>query len=155
MNTNTITLKQQINIDFTDAYKNKDNVIKSALSFLKAKIIEAEKNNKNIELNDSEVLKVILSSIKQRKDSIKQFNDANRLDLVEKEQLELDVLSRYLPKQMDIVELKEKAIETINSIVIDPNNKNKNVGIVMGQLNKKYSGMFNMDDLKTLLNELL
>lgn len=155
MNTNTITLKQQINIDFTDAYKNKDAVIKSALSFLKAKIIEAEKNNKNIELNDSEVLKVILSSIKQRKDSIKQFNDANRLDLVEKEQQELDVLNKYLPQQLSVIELKEKAIETINSITLDPNNKNKNVGIVMGTLNKKYSGMFNMDDLKTLLNELL
>lgn len=149
------TLKQQINIDFTDAYKNKDAVVKSALSFLKAKIIEAEKNNKNIELNDSEVLKVILSSIKQRKDSIKQFNDANRLDLVEKEQQELDVLIKYLPKQITNVELKEKAIETINSITLDPNNKNKNVGIVMGQLNKRYSGMFNMDDLKTILNELL
>ncbi len=150
-----ITLKQQISIDFTDAYKNKDNVIKSTLSFLKAKIIEAEKNNKNIELNDSEVLKVILSSIKQRKDSIKQFNDANRLDLVEKEQQELDVLNKYLPKQMDIIELKEKALETISTISIDPNNKNKNIGVIMGQLNKAYSGMFNTDDLKILLNELL
>ncbi len=151
----TNTLKQQISIDFTDAYKNKDNVIKSALSFLKAKIIEAEKNNKNIELNDSEALKVILSSIKQRKDSISQFKTANRLDLVEKEQLELNVLNKYLPQQLSVIELKEKAIETINTITLDPNNKNKNVGIIMGQLNKAYSGQFNMDDLKTLLNELL
>lgn len=152
-----MTLKEQISSDFITAFKNKDNVSKSALSFLKAKITDAEKNpnNKNSELGDDDVLKVVLSSIKQRKDSIEQFKKANRLDLVEKEEFELNVISKYLPKQFSSIELKEKVTELMTTIVLDVNNRNKNIGMLMGIMNKTYKGMFDVNDLKLILEVLI
>ncbi len=152
-----MTLKEQISSDFITAFKNKDNVSKSALSFLKAKITDAEKNpnNKNSELGDDDVLKVVLSSIKQRKDSIEQFKKANRLDLVEKEEFELNVISKYLPKQFSSIELKEKVTELMTTIVLDVNNRNKNIGMLMGMMNKTYKGMFDVNDLKLILEVLI
>ena len=90
------TLNEQVNAGITSAMKAKDQVRLSALRMLKAAIM-----NKGVEkgrdLDDAEVLQVVGSLVKQRRDSIEQFSKAGRTDLVDKETSELGVLEEYLP----------------------------------------------------------
>jgi len=89
-------LTDTVNADITTAMKARDNVRLSALRMLKAAI-----TNKSVEkgrdLDDEEVVQVVASLVKQRRDSIEQFSKAGRTDLVEKESAEIAVLERYLP----------------------------------------------------------
>jgi len=89
-------LRDQVNADIASAMKAKDAARLSALRMLKAAIM-----NKGIEkghdLDDQEVLQVVSSLVKQRRDSIEQFSKAGRTDLVEKETSEIVVLERYQP----------------------------------------------------------
>ena len=89
-------LSDKVNSDITAAMKAKDPARLSALRMMKAAII-----NKGVEkgrdLEDAEVLQVLGSLVKQRRDSIDQFSKAGRTDLVEKETAEIAVLEEYLP----------------------------------------------------------
>ena len=89
-------LRDQVNSDITSAMKAKDAPRLSALRMLKAAIV-----NKSVEkghdLDDGEVLQVVSSLVKQRRDSIEQFSKAGRTDLVDKETAEIGVLELYLP----------------------------------------------------------
>jgi len=91
-----MTLNEQIAADITAAMKAKDAARLSALRMLKAAVM-----NKGVEkgrdLDDAEVLQVVGSLVKQRRDSIDQFSKAGRTDLVEKETGEIAVLEAYLP----------------------------------------------------------
>lgn len=149
----TVTLKKRIEQDFVQSFKAKEERKKSALSMLKAKIIEGEKANKNQPLSDDEVLKVILASVKQRKQSIEEFQKAGRTDLVEKESGELAAIEVYLPSQMTEDEIKAKALEILSTMNPgDP--KTKKVGMTMGVFNKNFRGMFDTNLLKKLLEEI-
>ena len=89
-------LRDKVNADMTAAMKARDAGRLSALRMLKAAIM-----NKGVEkghdLDDGEVLQVVSSLVKQRRDSIEQFAKAGRTDLVEKETGEIHVLEQYLP----------------------------------------------------------
>ena len=89
-------LSDRINTDISTAMKAKDQTKLSALRMLKAAIM-----NKGIEkghdLDDAEVLQVVASLVKQRRDSIEQFAKAGRTDLVEKETGEIKILEQYQP----------------------------------------------------------
>lgn len=147
-------LKIKINEDFLNALKNKNTAAKLALSSLKAKITEAEKNNKNQELSDAEIMKVLVSSVKQRRQSIEEFNRGGRLDLVEKEMAELSILESYLPKQMTLdeisTELKEILLSFEENFPI-----NKKVGQSIGLFNKKFPGMADPKVVKEVIDSLI
>jgi len=89
-------LTEKVNADITAAMKTKDAVRLSSLRMMKAAIM-----NKNVEkgrdLDDGEVLQVIASLVKQRRDSIEQFSKAGRDDLVAKESADVAILEEYLP----------------------------------------------------------
>jgi uncharacterized protein len=105
-------LAAQINTDLTAAMKAKDAARLSALRMLKAALM-----NKGIEkgrdLEDAEVLQVVASLVKQRRDSIEQFSAAGRSDLVAKETAEIAVLEHYLPPAMPADELEVIVAEAI------------------------------------------
>ena len=89
-------LRDQINADIASAMKGKDVIRLSALRMLKAAIMN-KGVEKNRDLDDAEVLQVVASLVKQRRDSIDQFDKAGRADLVAKESGEIAVLETYLP----------------------------------------------------------
>ncbi len=100
-----MSLKEKILEDIKTAMKNKEVDRLSAVRFLQSAV-----KNKEIELrphaiSDQDILSVIKKMAKQRKDSISEFEKANRNDLVEKEKYELTVLEAYLPKQMSADEI--------------------------------------------------
>jgi len=91
-----MTLNEKIAADITSAMKAKDAPRLSALRMLKAAVMNKEVE-KGRSLEDSEVLQVVASLVKQRRDSIEQFSNAGRTDLVEKETGEIAILEAYLP----------------------------------------------------------
>ena len=147
-----MNLVEKINQDFVSAFKAKDTVKKSALSGLKSKLSEAVKIKKE-DLSDSDVLKIIVSNIKQRNQSITEFTKANRLDLVEQEQNELSALEVYLPAQLSKTEVSEK-VKQLAADFESETNQAKKLGQIKGAFNKLYTGQFDQKDLTEAINEL-
>ena len=149
-----MTLKEKINVDYIAAFKAKDTIGKSALSGLKSKILEAEKSGPvGTELSDADVLKIVISTIKQRKQSVDEFTKAGRMDLVDQEVLELEPIESYLPKQMNDSELTE-AVKNVVSEFADTNiSVQALTGKTIGAFNKKFPGMADPIRLKEIIME--
>src|SRR5499426_1245632 len=105
-------LRDQVNSDISSAMKAKDASRLSALRMLKAAIM-----NKGVEkgrdLDDAEVLQVVSTLVKQRRDSIEQFSKAGRTDLVDKETAEITVLEQYLPPAASAADIEAAIGEAI------------------------------------------
>ena len=140
-----MSLRLKIEENYKNAIKNKNNneintlrLIKSAI---KDKDIESRTKNKEEGISESEIMSLLQSLIKQRKDSIESFKQASRDDLIEIEQSEINIISEFLPKQKDQDEteilidkiINEKKYETI-----------KDMGKLMGDLKANYSGSIDM-----------
>lgn len=146
-------LFENINADYIATYKAKDTVAKSALSGLKAKIQDAEKVKYAEPLTDDMVLKVIVSAVKTRNQSIVEYTKANRLDLVDAEQAELKVIEKYLPLQLSSEELRSAILKVLVNIPDGPTPKR--IGMTTGAMNKQYAGQFDNTSLHDLLKELV
>ena len=107
-----MSLNARVGADLTAAMKAKDAPRLSALRMLKAAVM-----NKSVEkgrdLEDGEVLQVVSSLVKQRRDSIEQFSKAGRTDLVEKESGEVAVLEQYLPPAASAEDIDAAVAEAI------------------------------------------
>lgn len=129
-----MTLKSKFTIEMKKALKSGEklrlSVIRLLLSLIKNKEIQKGK-----ELSDLEIIEVISSSVKQRKESIKQFNEGGRNDLAEKEEAELKILQSFLPEPLskdEIEKIIEAAIKETEAISI--RDMGKVMKIIMPQL---------------------
>ena len=107
-----MALKDQIIADMTAAMKAKDAARTSTLRMVKAAIMNREKEGGE-QLTDEDVTKLLRSQMKQRRDSVEQYQKAGRQDLVDKEQAELAIIEAYLPQaasQEDIDQAVANAI---------------------------------------------
>ncbi len=94
-----MTLKEQLNDAMKAAMKARDNLRLSAVRMVRAAISNREIDSRT-ELDDHAVVEVISTMVKQRRESIRMYREGNRLDLAEKEELELAVLLEFLPAQL-------------------------------------------------------
>src|SRR5215831_19705431 len=101
-----MTLKEQITSDMTAAMKAKDAARTSTLRMLKAAIVNREKDNGG-EMDDEEVTKILRSQVKQRRDSVEQYQQGGRQDLVDKETAEIAVIEAYLPQAASAEEIDQ------------------------------------------------
>ena len=101
-----MSLKQQIISDMTAAMKAKDAARTSTLRMVKAAITNREKEGGG-EISDEEVQKLLRSQVKQRRDSVEQFQKAGRQELVDKEQAEIVIIEAYLPQAAAQEEIDE------------------------------------------------
>ena len=99
-----MSLKSRINDDVKAAMRGGDARRRDALRLLLAALKQREVDDR-VDLTDADVVAIVEKLIKQRKDSISQFEQAGRQDLVDKEKAELDLLSAYLPQQMSEAEI--------------------------------------------------
>lgn len=131
-----MSLNDKVAADITAAMKSKDAARLSALRMLKAAIM-----NKGVEkgrdLEDAEILQVVSSLVKQRRDSIEQFSKAGRTDLVEKESGEVAVLEAYLPPAASAAEIDEAVAAAIAETGA---NSPKDMGKVMKAVMPKLAG---------------
>ena len=100
-----MTLKEQIIADMTAAMKAKDAARTSTLRMLKAAITNREKEG-GAETTDEDVLKLLRSQLKQRRDSVEQYQKAGRQDLVDKETAEIAIIESYLPQAASAEEIE-------------------------------------------------
>ena len=105
-------LKEKIMQDMKEAMKAKDTAKVSTLRLLISEIKNKEIDKRG-ELTDDEILAVIQKAVKQRKESIEQYEKAGRSDLVEKEKKELEILEAYLPQPLSEEELEAIIDEAI------------------------------------------
>lgn len=130
-------LEEKILDDYKQAMKSREALKVSVLSFLRAEIINLAVARKKDKLEDMDVVGVVRKQIKQRQDSIEQFNKGGRQDLADKENRELEILKLYLPK-----ELSQDEIEKIVGEVISLTGAQgmKDMSRVMKEVNAKISG---------------
>ena len=103
-----MSLKEKINSDLKEAMKAGDKVRLSTVRSVRALILDFEKSGANREMTPEEEMSLITSAAKKRKDSIEQYRNAGRTDLAEIEEKELEILGKYLPKQLSDEELEEE-----------------------------------------------
>lgn len=148
-------LKEKINADYITAMKSKDIITKSALNGLKAKITESEKSNGNQPLSDDEILKVITSAVKQRKQSYDEFIKGKREDLALKEQEEMIVFQKYLPAQMSEEEIEVEVNLLLSELSLTNLTPQAIVGKTMGAFNKKFQGRAEINKVKQIIEKIL
>ena len=108
-----VTIKEKIDKDMVAAAKAKDKIWLSSLRLMKTAIHNRE-IDAHRELNDTELMQVFSSLVKQRQDSIDQFKKGNRQDLVEKEEAELKVIKGFMPEQMSGEEIEAEISRAIS-----------------------------------------
>lgn len=107
-----MSLKENINNDLKTAMKGGDKLRLQTIRSIRALILEFEKSGKNRELKPEDEISLLTTAAKKRKDSIEQYRNANREDLADQEEAELQIIQEYLPKQLSDEELL-KAVQKI------------------------------------------
>ena len=146
--------KQDLQNKLKDSMLAKDELKTSVLRILLSAInyYEIQKGGAGYSATDEDVLSLIGSQAKQRRDSIAEFEKAQRLELAEKEKKELEILQEYLPEQMgedEVIRIIEQTIsETRASSITD-------MGKVMGALGPKLKGKADMGMISNLVRQKL
>jgi hypothetical protein len=144
-------LKQQITNDMKLAMKAKDKPALKAVRMILGAIKQKEIDDR-IELNDTQVLVVIQKMVKQRKDSISQFSDAGRIDLVEVEESELAIINNYMPKQLT----EDEVDAAVTKVILDSGaDSMKDMGRLMGILKSQIDGKADMGLVSQLIKSKL
>jgi uncharacterized protein YqeY len=146
-----MTIKERITEDMKNAMRAHDTARLSALRLLLAAIKQREVDDR-VEATDELVTGVIGKLIKQRRDSVKQYTDAGRADLAQKEQNEIDTLSVYMPAQMSDEDIKAVVADAIAETGASGMSA---MGKVMGIVKAKCAGKADMGRVSVLVKAAL
>ena len=127
--------------------KEDSSTLRFALSFL-----NKEEKDKKIELNDSEVIKILKSMIKRNKDSYDQFMNAARQELADKEKKEMSLLNTYLPELLDEVKTEEIVKKVIDELDVK---SIKDMGKAMGLIKNNHGDNIDMSLVSKYIKKLL
>jgi len=131
-----VTIIEKLNSDLKEALKSKDSLRLSVIRLIKASL-KNKQIEKMKELTEDDIVSVLLSHSKQRKESITQFTLASRLDLAEKEKKELEIIEQYLPKKLSAEEVDEIIISSLKEATIT---SLKDIGLAMKIIMPKIRG---------------
>ena len=146
-----MSLRERITEDMKAAMRAKDSERLSALRLLLAAIKQREVDER-IELNDTDVVGVIDKMLKQRRDSITQFEAGKRQDLADKEKFEVQVLSAYMPQGLSHEEIEQAVVEAIASTGAK---SAQDMGKVMAVLKPRLAGRADMAKVSSLVKAKL
>ena len=140
-------IEEAVKSSMRERNKDRTSTLRMALSELKKEEID----NK-IELSNEDSIKILQRMIKQRKESMAQFLNAQRNDLAEKEESEIVILQDFLPEQMSVDDINKLVIEAINETDAK---EAQDIGKVMGFLKTKIQGNADMGVVSKLVKENL
>ena len=146
-----MTLKETLSEDMKTAMRAKDSEKLATIRLINAAIKQREVDER-IELGDDQVLSVIEKMIKQRKDSITQFEAGGRQDLADKEKSEISVLAAYMPAQMSEAEVQA---EVASAVTQTGASGPQDMGKVMAVLKPKLAGRADMTAVSALVKAAL
>ena len=144
-------LKHRITDDMKSAMRAKDKQALKAVRMIIGAIKQREIDER-IELDDAQVMTVIQKMVKQRKDSIAQFSEGGRLDLVEVEEAELVIINNYMPEQLSDAEFASAVDKAIADCGAD---SMKDMGKLMGMLKAQLDGKADMGIVSQLIKAKL
>lgn len=144
-----MNLRQKITEDMKSAMRAGEMKRRDALRLLQAALKQKEVDER-IELSDSAVIAVIEKMLKQRRDSIAQYEAAQRQDLADIEKFEVDVLQAYMPEALSDAELNVIIDEAIASFGVDRSPK---IGQIIALLKPKLAGRADMGKISGLVKE--
>jgi len=134
------SIKLQISEDVKTAMKARDKIRLAALRLMMAEFKKVEVDER-VEIDDSRALGILDRMSKQRRDSLSQYKEAGRDDLVEQEQFELDVIAEYLPAPLS----EDELVELIAAVIAEIGAEGmSDMGKVMGQLKPRVQGRADM-----------
>jgi len=120
-------LKDNLMNDLKEAMKDKDEIKKNTVQMVRAAILQIEKD-KGIKVEDDKIIEIIAKEVKGKKDALNDFTRGGRQDLVDQTNKEIEILQKYLPKQLSIEEIEE----IIKKVVADVGATSmKDMGAVM------------------------
>jgi uncharacterized protein YqeY len=148
-----MTLEERLDADLKDAMKSGDTTRKLAIRAVKTAITEAKVSGTEAKtVNDADVLAIITKQVKQRRDSIIEYNKGGRPDLAAQEQAEIAVLEVYLPKQLSEAEIRERAQAVIAELGVTDM---KGFGSVMKRLSADLRGIADGQIVNRVVRDLL
>ena len=146
-----MNLVEKINNDMKLAMKSQDKQRLSVIRMLKS-AIQLSTIEKKHDLSDEEVIEVLSKQIKMRKDSVLEFSKANREDLANQYNKEIDIIMAYMPEQLDINDVINIIDEAINKV--NPTSA-KQMGLIMKEVTPKVKGKFDMGEVSKIIKEKL
>lgn len=146
-----MSLLSRLNDDIKTAMKSKDKDVLSVLRMMKASI-QNEEIKSGTSLTPDDELTVLSREMKQRKDSLEEFSKADRMDLVEKIEREILIVSKYMPEQLSDDELKSLIQEAVNATGAS---SMKDFGKVMGAIMPKTKGKADGQKVNAFVKEQL
>ena len=144
-------MRNKILEDLVAAMKSQDKETLSVLRMVKG-AVQLEEINLKHELNDDEMITVLSRQIKTRKESIEEFKKGNRQDLIDKTQQEIDILSKYMPKQLSQEEVEQVINDAFNKV--NPQGPS-DMGKIMGIVSPLLKGKADMSLVSKLIKEKL
>ena len=151
-----MSLREKIESDYKNALKSKDKNKISTYRLILSSIKDLDINNRSgpnkKETDDEDIKKLLKKMIKQRSESIEVYKKNNRIDLLEIEENEVNVLSEYLPKQMseeETISICKQIIEKTGASSI------KEMGKVLGELKQNHSDTIDFSKAGALIKDLL
>ena len=146
-------MEKQIQADMMAAMKAKETVRLASLRAIKAAIMLAKTaEGATGEIDDAGIVKIIQKLVKQRKESVQQYNDAGRPELAENELAEAACMEVYLPKQLSEAEVEARLSEIIAEVGAS---KPSDMGKVMGVATKRLAGLADGRLISTVVKKLL
>nr|WP_294903051.1 GatB/YqeY domain-containing protein [uncultured Lacibacter sp.] len=147
-----MSLEQNIMAHMKEAMKAKDEAALRGLRAIKAAILLAKTSGGSGEITADDEIKLLQKLVKQRKDSLDIFQQQNRTDLAQKEEEEIAVIEKFLPKQLDAEELKT----IIAGIIAETGAASPaDMGKVMGVASKQLAGKADGKTISAVVKELL
>ena len=151
-----MSLRDKIDEDYKNALKSKDKIQISTYRLILSGIKDLDISNRSgpnkKDTNDEDIKKLLKKMIKQRNESIEIYKKNNRIDLLEIEKGEVEIISTFLPRQLNETETTKVCQETIQSIKAQGP---KDIGKVMGVLKKKYSDILDFAKAGEQVKEIL
>ena len=146
-----MSLKAQLTEDMKTAMRAKDQTTLSTIRLINAAIKQFEVDERT-EADDGKVIAIITKMVKQRKDSANIYAEADRQDLADKENAEIEILHRYLPQMMSAEEIRT-AVETV--IAMTGASSMADMGKAMGVLKTQLAGKADMGEVNKILKAAL
>ena len=135
-----MSLQERLLEDLRDAMRQKDELRRTTLRMIRA-AVQNEEIALQKQLDDSGILKILATQVRQHQESITEFQRGKRLDLVEKEEAELAIIRQYMPQQLSQEEITQMARDAIAKVgARGPSDMGKVMGQLMPQLRGKADG---------------
>jgi uncharacterized protein YqeY len=146
-----MSIKERLSNDIKDAMRAKDKNLLTTLRLITAAIKQIEVDER-IEVSEERMLVILDKMTKQRKESISQFEKANRDDLIAQEQYELEILAKYMPEPLSAAEVEQLVHDAIASTGAE---KMADMGKVMNHLKSSLQGRADMSQVSVMIKAKL